>query len=376
MKQIATVFAIPLFPTVVISLLSFVTPEDHIPLAIDSKAPDFSLPDVSGKKYSLSSFSASKVLVILFTCNHCPTAQAYEDRSIQLVNDYQSKGVAVVAIMPNDDKALRLDELDFSDLGDSFEDMKVRASEKKFNFPYLYDGETQAVANAYGPIATPHVFVFDQERKLRYQGRFDDTESPFKTPTSNDTRNAIESILQGKAVTVTSTKVFGCSVKWSEKRSQVEKTLEAWAREPVKIDSIDEKGIRELLKNTSDKLRLINVWATWCGPCTKEFPEFITINRMYRPRDFEFVSISADNPAKKEQVLKFLVRNQASSKNYLYSGNKYKMIEAIDPNWQGALPYTLLVEPGGKIVYGKQGEIDPYQLKKAIVNNHLLGKYP
>src|SRR6185369_228412 len=147
------------------------------------------------------------------------------------------------------------------------------------------------------------------------------------------------------------------------------------AKEPVKVDSIDEKGIRELLKNNSDRLRLINVWATWCAPCTKEFPEFITINRMYRPRDFEFVSISADNPEKAPQVLKFLTRNQASSKNYHYFGDKYKMMEAIDPKWQGALPYTILVEPGGKIVYARQGEIDPYQLKKTIVNNHLLGKY-
>ncbi len=367
MNRTAVVFAWLIRMAAVVSLLSFMTAEDHPTLSTGSKAPDFNLRDVSGKMYSLSSFSASKVLVIIFTCNHCPTAQAYEDRIIQLVNDCQSKSVAIVAIMPNDDQALRLDELDFSDLGDSYEDMKVRASEKKFNFPYLYDGETQAVANAYGPIATPHVFVFDQERKLRYQGRFDDTESPFITPTVNDTRNVIELILQGKEVAVTNTKVFGCSVKWSEKRSQVKKAFEAWAREPVKVDSIDEKGIKELLKNTSDK---------WCAACTKEFPDFIAINRMYRLRDFEFVSISADNANKKEQVQKFLVRNQASSKNYLYYGDRYRMIEAIDPKWQGALPYTILVEPGGKIVYAKQGEIDPYQLRKIIVNNHLLGKYP
>lgn len=104
--------------------------------------------------------------------------------------------------------------------------------------------------------------------------------------------------------------------------------------------------------------------------------EFISINRMYRPRDFEFISISADDVEKKDRVLKFLQKHQASNKNYLFSGNKYKLIEAIDPAWQGALPYTILVEPGGKVVYRKQGEMDPYELKKTIVNNHLLGKYP
>jgi peroxiredoxin len=375
MKKITVCVAMFIMTAAIASLFNAAS-EDHPTLAIGAKAPDFNLRSVNDKTYTLASFASAKVLVVIFTCNHCPTAQCYEDRTIQLVNDYQSKGVAIVAIMPNDDKALRLDELDFSDLGDSFEDMKVRSGEKKFNFPYLYDGETQTVAHAYGPVATPHVFVFDKERKLRYQGRFDDTESPFKTISANDTRDAIESLLQNKEISVKTTKVFGCSVKWSEKREQVQKSLDAWAKEPVKVDSIDEKGIRELLKNNSDKLRLINVWATWCGPCTKEFPDFISINRMYRPRDFEFVSISADNPEKAPQVLKFLVRNQASSKNYHYFGNKYKMMEAIDPQWQGALPYTILVEPGGKIVYAKQGEIDPYQLKKTIVNNHLLGKYP
>ncbi|MBS1916947.1 MAG: redoxin family protein [Bacteroidetes bacterium] len=350
--------------------------EDHPTLAIGSPAPDFNLMDVSGKTYSLSSFKNAKILVVIFTCNHCPTAQAYEDRIIQLTSDYKNKNVAVVAIMPNDNRALRLDELDFSDLGDSFDDMKTRAAEKKFNFPYLYDGETETVSKKYGPIATPHVFIFDKERKLRYNGRFDDTESPFKPVKSTDTKNAIDALLNDKEVPVKTTKVFGCSIKWAEKQELVAKAAEAWAKEPVTVDTINEEGIKSLLKNSSDKLRLINVWATWCGPCTKEFPDFILINRMYRDRDFEFISISADEADKKDRVFKFLQKQQASCKNYLCVDDKYKLIEAIDTSWQGALPYTVLVEPGGKIVYRKEGAVDVYELKKTIVNNHLIGKYP
>lgn len=142
------------------------------------------------------------------------------------------------------------------------------------------------------------------------------------------------------------------------------------------LEMLDEAGIKELLKNTSDKLRLINVWATWCGPCVAEFSSFIDINRMYRGRDFEFISISADAPSNKEKVLKFLQKKQASSTNYLFSlDDKYKLIEAVDPKWQGALPYTLLVEPGGKIVYAEQGIIEPSKMKKLIVENHLIGRY-
>jgi peroxiredoxin len=355
----------------------FAKMEEHKTLPIGSPAPDFSLPGVDGKTYTLESFSKAKILVVIFTCNHCPTAQSYEDRIIKLTSDYANKDVAVVAIMPNDPLALRLDELDFSDLGDSFDDMKTRAKDKQFNFPYLYDGETEVASKAYGPIATPHVFIFDKARKLRYTGRFDDTESHDKTPHINDTRNAIEDLLSNKEVAVPTTKVFGCSVKWSEKRNLVQESLDKWAKEPVHVDTIDEAGIKELVKNKSDKLRLINVWATWCGPCTGEFPEFIKMFRMYQDRDFEFISISADEPDKKDRVLKFLEKQHAANQNYRFGeGDKYKMIEAIDPAWQGALPYTMLIEPGGKIIYTKQGPIDAAELKKIIVNNHLIGRYP
>jgi len=350
---------------------------DHPTLAIGSPAPDFKLPGVDGKTYSLASFSNAKILVIVFTCNHCPTAQAYEDRIIKLTNDYTPKNVAVVAINPNDPKALRLDELDFSDLGDSFDEMKIRAREKSFNFPYLFDGETQSVARAFGPVATPHVFIFDQGRKLRYAGRFDDTESPFKVPNSNDTRDAIDALLAGRDVKVQSTKVFGCSVKWTEKTDQVQKALDKWAAEPVTVNLIDENGLREILKNSTKKLFLINVWSNNCKDCLDNFPQFVTINRMYRDRDFEFISVNTDKVAEQLNTMNFLQQEQASNRNYLFSAdNEAKLIAVIDPTWNGKLPYTILVEPGGQIVYAKQGPINPADLKRTIVNNHLLGKYP
>jgi peroxiredoxin len=354
----------------------FIFSSDHPTLPIGSPAPPFSLPGTDGKTYSLSSFEKSDILVIVFTCNHCPTAQAYEDRIIQLTRDYSSKNVSVIAIMPNDPSSINLDELGYTDMGDSFEEMKLRAKEKKFNFPYLYDGENEKVSLAYGPIATPHVFIFDKQRILRYSGRIDNIEKPTKTPTEKDTRNAIDELLAGKPVSVPTTKVFGCSIKWAEKSSWIDRARIEWAKEPVSLDSINAQGIRELVQNHSDKLRLINVWATWCGPCVAEFPDFITMNRMYRKRDFEFISISADGMDKQKKALQYLVKQEASNKNYIFSeDNNYKLIDAIDPKWPGALPYTILIEPGGKIVYSKEGPVDPAELKKAIVENQFIGRY-
>ena len=356
---------------------SFASPlDDHKTLEIGAAAPAFSLPCTDGKTYTLSSFKSSKVLVVVFTCNHCPTAQAYEDRLIQLTKDYAGKGVSVIAIMPNDPKSITLNELDYSDMGDSFEEMKIRAKQKKFNFPYLYDGATQAVSRAYGPSTTPHVFIFDKDRKLRFQGRIDDVEKPSKTPNTHDTRDAIDALLANKEIASPTTKVFGCSVKWAEKEELVKQSNEKWAKLPVTLDSLDEAGIKDLVKNNSDKLRLINIWATWCGPCVEEYPSFIEMYRMYKSRDFEFVSVSADDPDKYEKVLKFLKSKNSAVKNYLFGvDNKYKLIEAIDPKWQGALPYTILVEPGGKIIYAKQGAVDVAEMKKLIVDHPMIGRF-
>ena len=132
--------------------------------------------------------------------------------------------------------------------------------------------------------------------------------------------------------------------------------------------------IGDLLKNNTGNLRLVNIWATWCGPCASEFPELIEINRMYRNREFEMITLSTDDVSINDKVLKFLEKNYASTKNYQYnSDDKYKLIEAVDKEWPGALPYTLLINPGGKIIYKKLGIIDALELKKAIVG--YLGRY-
>lgn len=343
------------------------------PLEIGAAAPDFALPGVDGRTYSLKDFAAAKVLVVVFTCNHCPTAQAYEDRILKMHADYRDRGVSLFAISPNDPQAVRLDELGYTDLGDSLDEMKIRARDRGFKFPYLYDGATQKTSLTYGCLATPHVFVFDGERRLRYQGRIDD--SDVKTVTSHDARNAIDALLAGKPVPVEKTRVFGCSTKWSEKRKDVERALEKWNQEAVALDLIDEAGVKKLAANGSKKLLVVNVWATWCGPCVAELPELVTMNRMYRRRNFEMITISMDDPKKSDQALKTLKELHVSSKNLLFSGaDRDKLADALDPQWPGPLPYTLLIAPGGQVVYRKNGALDAQELKKVIAD-HLGRTY-
>ena len=337
------------------------------PLALGSSAPQFSLPGIDGRTYTLKDFSDAKLLVIVFTCNHCPTAQAYEERIKTLVNDYRPRGVAVVAINPNSPAAVRLDELGYTDLDDTLEAMKIRAADRKFNFPYLDDGPTEAFAKRCGPVATPHVFIFDAERKLRYQGRIDNNEREDLVKT-RDARNALDALLAGKEPPVTTTKVFGCSTKWDDKADSNRRWTEKVRKEPVTVSPADAKALQELRANKSGKVRLINAWATWCGPCVAEFDDLVDTNLRFRHRDFELVTVAAQFPDEKDKVLKFLQQRHASTRN-LYFGDtdKYKLIEALDPEWNGALPHTLLIAPGGEVLYRHTGEVDFLDLRRKIV---------
>ena len=341
--------------------------DDHPTLAIGSPAPNFALPGIDGHTHELADYAKAKVLVVIFTCNHCPTAQLYETRIKQLVSDYQNKGVAFVAINPNSPEAVRLDELGYTDVGDSLEDMKIRAAYRHFNFAYLYDGATQSVANAYGPKATPHVFIFDAQRKLRYEGRIDSSqrESLVKT---RETRDAIDELLAGRPVAMVHTGVFGCSTKWLSKKTSQLDYLRKVEAEPVTVTDASAADLKKLRANPTDKVLLVNFWATWCGPCTAEFPDLLTTWRMYRGRNFDLVTVATNLPDERPGVLRFLERQHASARNLQFaSDDTYAMQAAFDAKWEAGVPFTMLIAPGGEVLYQQTGEVDILELRRIIL---------
>jgi peroxiredoxin len=342
---------------------------EHPTLAVGSAAPEFSLPGIDGKTHTLAEYSASPVLALVFTCNHCPTAQLYETRIKKLTDDYAGRGVQVVAIEPNDPTAIRLDELGYTDVSDSFEEMKIRAEYRHFNFPYLYDGETQAVSNRYGPKATPHVFVFDKQRILRYEGRIDNNQRE-RLVSTHDLRSALDAMVAGKPVEVSHTPVFGCSTKWKSKISSAEQEMQKIEAEPVRVDPVAAEGLKALRTNGSGKVLLINFWATWCGPCVHEFPDFETTYRMFRKRDFDLVTVSTNMPDEREGVLKELRRQHASSRNLQFdSTDTYALQAAFEKKWESGVPYTVVLAPDGKVLYQKEGEVDILEVRRVILGN-------
>ena len=352
-----------------VSLTVRAAEDEHPTLAIGSPAPDFSLQGIDGKKHQLSDYKGSRLLAIVFTCNHCPTAQLYETRIKKLVDDFQAKSVAFVAIQPNDPQAIRLSELGYTDVSDSLDDMKIRAEYRHFNFPYLYDGDTQSVSRAYGPKATPHIFIFDKERKLRYEGRVDDSQRASLVK-SQDARNAIEALLAGKPVPVPHTPAFGCSTKWKSKIDSQLDELKKIDAEPVKVDMVTADDLKKLRTNPTGKVLLVNFWATWCGPCLTEFPDLETTFRMFRRRDFDLVTISTNLPDEKAGVMKTLQAQHASNRNLQFATeDTYGLQAAFDSHWEAGVPFTMVIAPGGKVLYQKQGEVDILEVRRVILAN-------
>jgi thiol-disulfide isomerase/thioredoxin len=342
--------------------------QEHPILAIGSQAPDFSLPGIDGKTHTLSEYKAP-TLVVMFICNHCPTSQLYESRMKKLVEDYSGKGVDFVAINPNDPKAVALSELGYTDVSDSLDEMKIRAEYRHFNFPYLWDGATQKVTQAYGAQATPHVFIFDKDRKLRYEGRIDNAqrESLVKI---QDARLALDAVLAGKPVATPHTPAFGCSTKWKSKIDAGEAEIKKIEAEPVTVQMVSADELKKLRQNPTDKVLLVNFWATWCGPCIEEMPAIEDTWRMYRRRDFDLVMVAANYPDEKNGVVKMLQQQHASSRNLLFGDtDTYGLQAAFDPKWDAGVPFTMVIAPGGKVIYQQQGAVDVLEMRRAILAN-------
>ena len=353
-------------------------------LAIGDAAPDFALPGIDGRTYRLADFAGPDVLMVLFTSNHCPTSHAIEERLKKLRDELRGRSFGLVAINPNHPDGLSADELGYGEFNDSFAEMKPYAARNGWDFPYLYDGDKQLIARAYGCLATPHVFIFDKARRLRYAGRFDDSRFPQEeTVKQPDARNAIEALLAGRPVPVELTRPHGCSTKWREKHAKHVALETSWTKIPVTLERIDAAGIAALRANPTSNYRLINVWATWCAPCVEEFPELIAISRKFDMREFELITISLDDAKQTAKAEAFLQKQGAGltkrkqdavtkdgrkTNHYLYtSADQDALFAALDKDAPGPIPHTVLIAPGGKIVWRQNGVIDPTVARRVIV---------
>ena len=341
----------------------------HPTLKIGAAAPDFTLKGIDGRTHTLAEYKDSPFLAIAFISNHCPASQLYEDRLKQIVRDYAAKGLTLIAVAPNGPQAVAPRELNYSMVDDSFESMLVHAEYRQFNFPYLYDGDTQQIAHQYGPKVTPHIFIFDKERKLRYEGRIDDHMRGTNIK-SNDARNALDALIAGRPVPVDHTPVFGCSTKWNSAIAGKQREMNEWRAKPVTLELASIEELKKLRTNPTGKTLMINFWATWCGPCQVEYPELLTTYLWYRSRDFEFVSVSLNTPEERAPVERFLKEHHSAVRNLIIdTDDVYAVQAAFDPTWESGVPFTIVLAPDGREFYRAEGEADILALRRRILGN-------
>jgi peroxiredoxin len=340
---------------------------EHPVLPIGSELPAFDLPGVDGKMHSSSEYNNAKVLAIVFESNHCPVSIAYEGRIRQIYEDYKDKGVQLIAINPNNASAIRLNELGYTDSTDDMADMKIRAKLRHMDWPYLYDGETQKIAAAFGAVATPHIFIFDQDRKLRYEGRIDNSVDIRKV-TENDARNAIDAILAGKPVPVATTRAFGCSTKWLDKSTGVQEEMEKIDAEPVNLTSATEDDLKNLRANKTGNTVIVEFWSLNCKDCLDAFHDYETTYRMYRLRKFNMVTVSTDNPSDQAKVLDYLKQQHASGTNLQFNSGDTKALEAaFGEKWNTKEPFVMVIGPDGNVVYQQAGKPDILVVRRNVL---------
>jgi peroxiredoxin len=369
-------------------------PPDIQTLKLGDKAPDFDLPGIDGRNHKLADYTGGKALVVLFTSNHCPTSHSIERRLQAFWEKYRPLGVRLVAINPNHPEGLSRDELGYGEYGDSFEEMKPYAAKNGWTFDYLYDGEKQTTARAYGCLATPHVFVFDADLRLRYKGRFDDSgQFDDATVKSHDVRNAVDAILAGQPVKNPETRPMGCSTKWREKKVRTAAVHAAWAKATVTVENLDAPALAKLRANGSGNVRIFNVWATWCAPCVQEFPDLVDLSRQFDGRNVELITLSLDKPADLTKAQAFLQKqgagpssrqnsrtknNGRSTNHYLFNGTPDELANALDKEMPGPIPHTLVIAPDGQVIFRHSGVIDREKVATAILDriNRFYGPAP
>ncbi len=344
-------------------------------LSLGDDMPSFNLIDATNQNWFSSKNLEGNPSVIIFMSNHCPISQGYEERMQKLASDYADKGVQVVAISPNSPLAISSEDLEYSDVGDTYDEMVIRARDRDFSFPYLYDGDDHQVSIQFGPKVLPHAFLFDKEGKLKYNGLLDNA---YQTGRANAERlrSAINSILENRSIIRAETVPFGCKVKWSWLIEEKASKDTLWQQKPVSLQTINADSLKTLLTNFSHRARLFNFWATWCAPCKKELPEIVEMQRRYRDRPLEVITVCLDKVEKADEALVFLDFIHAAGPNFLVAEeNQEKLVEKIDPEWDGTLPHTMLVEPYGEITTRWQGAIDPLDVRQTVVDHRLMGRF-
>lgn len=320
-------------------------------LAIGRQAPDFSLPDTAGKTHSLKEYRG-RITVVAFIATECPISNDYNGRMREIAGDYSVRNVAFLGVNSN--------------FNEPVAEVKAHAEKNGLSFPILKDTGNK-VADSFGAERTPEIFLLDDKGILRYHGRIDNSRDPRRV-NRRDLRQALDELLAGKPVSVSEGKAFGCLIKRIQNAEEVRAAATQEKSFEPKVGTLKPADFQKFKNSALGKVLVINFWATWCGPCVAEFPEFVMLDKKYRDQGVKFVGISADELADiKSKVIPF-VREQRATFDILVqdTDDPQEMIDAVNKDWPGTLPATFVFDKQGKPVLVRYGIINRDDLVAAI----------
>ena len=348
-KRMLIVLAASLILFIWLALQAGASAEPNL-LGIGQPAPDFALKDLSGQTRSLKDYRG-RITVIGFIATQCPVSNAYNERMRAIAGEYQARHVAFLGINSNRTEPLS--------------EVREHAAKNKLAFTILKD-EGSKVAGLYGATHTPEMFVIDTEGMLRYHGRIDHSIEPSRVKRS-DLRQALDELLAGKPVSTPETKAFGCQIKRDRATTTAQAASPASKSEP-QIALLKPAEFLKLKEQAHGQVLVINFWATWCGPCVAEFPEFVALDQKYRSQGVKIIGISADETGDiKSKVIPFVKEAKARFAIFVQDvEDPQEMIDVVSKDWPGVLPATFVFDKQGKLAYSRFGIIDRDQLVAAL----------
>jgi hypothetical protein len=254
-------------------------------------------------------------------------------------------------------------------MDDSFESAVKHAEYRHFDYPYLYDGDTQEATAKYGPKVTPHLFIFDSERRLRFQGRIDDNldEAKVKNRPGFD---ALDALVAGKPVPAETSSVYGCHLKWNELTEERDRERAEWLAKPVTLETATADDLRKLRSNPNGKILLVHFWTTRCAQCLAAFHDLVLSYQYYGSRNFDLVTVSANAPAERDAVMQILQKEHSAVRNLQFESDNIKALQsAFDSTWTSGVPFTIVLAPDGKVIYREAGAVSILPLRRAILPN-------
>lgn len=318
---------------------------------IGQPAPDFTLKDLNGQQHSLEDYRG-KVVIVSFISTECPVVNAYLERIKAIAADYKARNVVFLGINSNSAEPMSA--------------MREQAAKNNLTFTILKD-EGNRVADAYGASFTPEVYLIDVAGRLRYHGRIDNAPE-VRRVTRHDLRQALDELLAGKAVSTPETKAFGCVIKRAGEAT-LQATIPAnLVQDQPRVLLLKPAEFTRLTQQAKGQVLVINFWATWCGPCVVEFPEFVSLDEKYRDKGVRVVAISADDPSEiNSAVIPFIKQMKARFEVYVQDvEDPQEMIDVVNKDWPGTLPATFIFDRQSKMVFQHFGIVDREKLITAV----------